>query len=90
MNEQMMKHAWSNYVTFAWGKNELKPLTRTGHSDSIFGNADVGVTIVDSLDTLYLMDLHDEFRQGELWVQSNLTKQAFTSSVSFNHLFTIF
>ena len=64
----MMKLAWDSYHEYAWGANELRPLTRKRHSANIFGNADTGATIVDGLDTLYIMGLMDEFKQGRDWV----------------------
>lgn len=33
----MMKFAWDNYKTYAWGKNELRPLTKNGHIGNMFG-----------------------------------------------------
>lgn len=33
----MMKFAWDNYKHYAWGKNELRPLTRNGHIGNMFG-----------------------------------------------------
>lgn len=68
----MMKHAWDNYVRYAWGKNELKPVSKRGHSASIFGANSLGATIVDGMDTLYIMGLDDEFRQGRDWVDQHL------------------
>ena len=62
----MMKHAWSGYVKFAWGANELKPISAKGHSASIFGSRHLGATIVDGLDTLYLMGLLKEYMAGTL------------------------
>ncbi|NP_001089924.1 uncharacterized protein LOC734993 isoform X1 [Xenopus laevis] len=70
--KEMMKHAWDNYKQYGWGHNELKPIARKGHSTNIFGNSQMGATIVDALDTLYIMGLLDEFRDGQEWVQSNL------------------
>ncbi|XP_049291726.1 mannosyl-oligosaccharide alpha-1,2-mannosidase IA isoform X2 [Anopheles funestus] len=70
---QMMVHAWSNYKLYAWGKNELRPLSKRGHSNSIFGSFDLGATIVDGLDTLYLMGLHKEFDEGREWVERKFT-----------------
>ncbi|XP_076378848.1 uncharacterized protein LOC117223883 isoform X3 [Megalopta genalis] len=70
--KEMMKHGWDNYVRYAWGKNELKPISKKGHSASIFGAANMGATIVDGLDTLYIMGLHDEFKQGRDWIAENL------------------
>lgn len=34
---QMMKFAWDNYKLYAWGKNELRPLTKNGHIGNMFG-----------------------------------------------------
>ncbi|PIO31844.1 hypothetical protein AB205_0163950, partial [Aquarana catesbeiana] len=70
--EKMMKHAWDNYRQYGWGHNELKPIARKGHSTNIFGNSQMGATIVDALDTLYIMGLMEEFRDGQEWVQNNL------------------
>ncbi|KAL4708310.1 hypothetical protein ACJJTC_007716 [Scirpophaga incertulas] len=66
--KEMMQHAWKNYKLYAWGKNELKPISKRAHLSSVFGGGDLGATIVDGLDTLYLMGLHDEFREGRDWV----------------------
>ena len=70
---QMARHAWQGYVDYAWGENELKPISKRGHSASIFGkNTRLGATIVDSLDTLYMMGLMDQFNQGKEWVRNSL------------------
>ena len=61
-----MQHAWSGYVKYAWGANELKPISAKGHSASIFGSRHLGATIVDGLDTLYLMGLLKEYKEGEM------------------------
>lgn len=71
--KEMMIHAWDNYKLYAWGKNELKPISKRGHSGSIFGAFDLGATIVDGLDTLYLMGLHKEFDEGRDWVERKFT-----------------
>ncbi|XP_037532495.1 mannosyl-oligosaccharide 1,2-alpha-mannosidase IC-like [Nematolebias whitei] len=34
---EMMKFAWDNYKLYAWGKNELRPLTKNGHIGNMFG-----------------------------------------------------
>jgi len=49
----MMKFAWDGYVAHAWGQNELNPITKSGHSGSIFGSAHLGATIVDAADTFF-------------------------------------
>uniref|UniRef100_A0A182N1H4 alpha-1,2-Mannosidase n=1 Tax=Anopheles dirus TaxID=7168 RepID=A0A182N1H4_9DIPT len=79
---QMMQHAWSNYKLYAWGKNELRPLSKRGHSNSIFGSFDLGATIVDGLDTLYLMGLHKEFDEGREWVERKFTLENVDAELS--------
>ncbi|XP_078734248.1 mannosyl-oligosaccharide 1,2-alpha-mannosidase IB-like [Lampetra fluviatilis] len=69
---EMMKFAWDNYKTYAWGANELQPLSKIPHATSIFGSARMGATIVDALDTLYIMGLHEEFMDGARWVSKHL------------------
>lgn len=68
----MTLHAWNSYKKYAWGKNELKPLSRTFHQTGIFGSgSDLGATIVDSLDTLHIMGLHDEVKLATEWIKKN-------------------
>jgi len=45
-------HAWNGYRTFAWAHDELKPVSK-GWVDWM----GVGLTIIDSLDTMYIMGL---------------------------------
>ena len=71
--KDMMKLAWSSYKKYAWGANELKPISKRGHSPGIFGSAsNLGATIVDALDTLYIMKLVDEYNEAKDWVMQNL------------------
>ena len=69
---QMMQHAWDGYAKYAWGKNEVRPVSLRGHTASIFGQASMGATIVDSLDTLYIMGMIDEYEKARGWVESEL------------------
>ncbi|NWS95221.1 MA1A1 mannosidase, partial [Mionectes macconnelli] len=69
--KEMMKHAWDNYKRYAWGLNELKPISKQGHSSNLFGNIQ-GATIVDALDTLYIMEMKEEFKEATEWVEKNL------------------
>jgi len=68
----MMQFAWQMYAKYAWGQNELKPVSRRGHSTNIFGSAALGATIVDALDTLYIMGLDKEYSEGRDWVDKSL------------------
>merc|ERR1712223_2376964 len=78
----MMEHAWNGYVKYAWGANEVKPLSKRGHSASVFGSAQMGATIVDAMDTLYIMGLHDEFNKGREWIEQNLDFNHVTGEIS--------
>lgn len=61
-----MKHSWTGYKTFAWGHDNLKPISQSFHD--WFG---LGLTIVDSLDTLYIMDMQEEFEEAKKWIESS-------------------
>jgi hypothetical protein len=47
-----MRHAWSAYRKYAWGHDELRPISKTWQEWM-----GVGLTIVDAIDTLYIMAL---------------------------------
>ncbi|TDG48734.1 hypothetical protein AWZ03_004846 [Drosophila navojoa] len=61
------KHSWAGYKTYAWGHDNLKPVSQTSHE--WFG---LGLSIVDSLDTMYIMGLEDEFNEARDWVKDSL------------------
>ena len=65
---EAMRHAWTGYKAHAWGRDELKPVSGRG-SDNWGGLA---VTMVDSLDTLWMMGLRDEFDEAERWIAEHL------------------
>lgn len=49
--------------------DELLPLAKDGKQSF----AAMGATLLDSLSTLWIMGLKDEFAHGRAWVASNLT-----------------
>lgn len=52
------KHAWVGYKKYAWGHDHLRPISKT--YQDWFG---LGLTIVDSIDTMYILGLNEgEFR----------------------------
>ena len=61
------KHAWKAYKTHAWGKDELKPVSKD--SNEWFN---LGLTLIDSLDTMWLMGLTKEFEEAKHWVEQDL------------------
>lgn len=68
--KEMMRFAWQSYRRYAMGKNELRPLTKDGYEGNMFGGLS-GATVIDSLDTLYLMELKEEFQEAKAWVEEN-------------------
>ncbi|KAL5675064.1 hypothetical protein ACJX0J_011195, partial [Zea mays] len=66
--KEAMLHAWNSYVKYAWGMDELQPQSKNGINS--FGG--LGATLVDSLDTLYIMGLKDEFQKARDWVAESL------------------
>ncbi|XP_076662021.1 alpha-Mannosidase class I b [Halictus rubicundus] len=61
------KHSWNGYKEYAWGHDTVKPISRKYHE--WFG---LGLTIVDSLDTMYIMGLNNEFLEAKAWVDKSL------------------
>ncbi|OON22410.1 glycosyl hydrolase family 47 [Opisthorchis viverrini] len=56
----------------ARGHNELKPISLTGHQPFVLGSLPMGATIVDALDTLYMMNLEEEFNEARNYVVEEL------------------
>lgn len=63
-----MIHAWSSYEKYAWGHDELQPQTKNW-VDSFGG---LGATLIDSLDTLYIMGLDEQFQRAREWIAKDL------------------
>ena len=62
-----MLHAWAGYKRHAWGQDELEPVSQLGITS--FG---MGLTLVDSLDTLILMGLEAEVAEVLEWIERQL------------------
>jgi hypothetical protein len=63
-----MRHCWNGYKQHAWGFDELKP--QSGRGQNNWGG--MGVTLLDSLDTLWLMGMREEFEEATEWVEQHL------------------
>ncbi|ODV80784.1 glycoside hydrolase family 47 protein [Suhomyces tanzawaensis NRRL Y-17324] len=61
--------SWHNYEKYGWGKDVYHPISETGKN---MGPKPLGWMIVDSLDTLILMDAKDEVERARLWVVKDL------------------
>jgi mannosyl-oligosaccharide alpha-1,2-mannosidase len=68
-------HAWRAYERLAWGHDELMPVSG-GASEFFDADHPVGLTIVEALDTLFLMGLDAEVTKGVAWIRDNLDFRA--------------
>ncbi|HEY3752848.1 MAG TPA: glycoside hydrolase family 47 protein [Pseudonocardiaceae bacterium] len=64
-------HAWRGYQKFAWGHDEVHPLTGTFSEFFVDGHP-IGLSIIEALDTLYVMGLDDDLAAGVAWIEQNL------------------
>ena len=62
-------HAWDDYVKYAWGHDELKPLSKTPRD--WYGQS-LLMTPVDALDTLILMGLTDQAGKDRQLIDTQL------------------
>lgn len=60
-------HAWKAYKMYSWGKDELQPISKG--SNEWFN---LGLTLVDALDTMWLMGLSEEFEEARNWVEKEM------------------
>ena len=68
--KSMMKDAWDVYVAYAWGYDEVKPNSKSIH-DRHGSRIPMGTSIVDSMSTLYIMGLDEEFEKGRKWIEES-------------------
>lgn len=78
-------HGWRGYAEFAWGFDEVKPISN-GFVNTFNG---WGATIVDSLDTMLIMGLKEEFALAREFVstldflKSNSTINVFETNIRY-------
>lgn len=65
---EAVKWAWKGYKQCAWGKDDLLPLSCKGGEWF-----DLGITLVDSLDLLWLVGMDEEFQEAKDWVANDLS-----------------
>ncbi|KAI1790982.1 glycoside hydrolase [Ganoderma leucocontextum] len=73
------KHAWLAYERDAMGDDEYHPISQKGSNLTEAGG--IGYTVADSIDTMLLMGLHDEYARARKWVE---TKMSFDRDADFN------
>ncbi|KAJ6608840.1 glycoside hydrolase [Mycena sp. CBHHK59/15] len=73
------KHAWLAYERDAMGDDEYHPISRKGSNLTDAGG--IGYTVIDSIDTMLLMGLEDEYARARKWVE---TSMSFDRDANFN------
>jgi mannosidase alpha-like ER degradation enhancer 2 len=63
-------HSWLAYERYAWGHDELRPVSRTPHD---WHGQSLLMTPVDTLDTLILMGLKDEAEKAKALIVERLS-----------------
>src|ERR1041385_2911350 len=63
-------HAWNGYKKYAWGHDDLKPLSKTYHD---WYAEPLLMTPVDALDTMILMGFNDEAKETREYIATHLS-----------------
>lgn len=63
-------HAWEGYKKAAWGYDEVRPVSG-GRNDFFASGHTFGLSIVEALDTLWLMELDDEVQLAADWIEAH-------------------
>src|SRR5437773_5691087 len=63
-------HAWNGYKQYAWGHDDLKPLSKTYHD---WYAEPLLMTPIDALDTMMLMGLNDEAKSTREYIATHLS-----------------
>lgn len=63
-------HAWNGYKKYAWGHDDLKPLSKTHHD---WYPQPLLMTPVDALDTMILMEFDEEAAATRKYILDNLS-----------------
>lgn len=64
-------HAWNGYKQFGWGYDEVRPVSGTPKNFFV-PNHSFGLSIIEALDTLYVMELDDELGRCITWLRGHL------------------
>ncbi len=65
-------HAWNGYKQFAWGHDEVHPVSGTFSEFFVPGHP-IGLSIIEALDTLYVMELDADLAASVAWIEQNLS-----------------
>ncbi|TFK56896.1 glycoside hydrolase family 47 protein [Heliocybe sulcata] len=76
---EAFKHAWLAYERDAMGDDEYHPISHKGSNLTQAGG--IGYTVADSIDTMLMMGLDEEYKRAREWVA---TKLSFDRDANFN------
>lgn len=68
--KQEFLHSWNAYKQYAWGHDDLKPLSKSYHD--WYGES-LLMTPVDALDVMYIMDLKEEAEKTKNYITANIS-----------------
>jgi Glycosyl hydrolase family 47 len=71
MVRQEFLHAWDGYVKYAYGFDQVMPVSMTPN-DFFVPSHSIGLSIIEALDTQYVMGLDDQVHDGVQWIRHNL------------------
>ncbi len=66
-----MAWAWSQYRERAWGRDEIRPISG-GFSSFPLKTEHLGLSLIEAMDTLWVMGLDAEFAEALGWVKASL------------------
>ncbi|HJP74742.1 MAG TPA: glycoside hydrolase family 47 protein, partial [Pseudonocardiaceae bacterium] len=64
-------HCWNGYKKFAWGHDQVNPVSGTSNEFFVDGHP-IGLSMIEALDTLYVMELDDELSASVKWIDQNV------------------
>lgn len=73
------KHLWKSYEEMAYGADELNPIS--GKRVNRWG--DVAMTLIDNIDTLYMMGFKEEFEKAKQFLKNFSFKDKYASVSTF-------
>ncbi|KAK0200947.1 glycoside hydrolase family 47 protein [Desarmillaria ectypa] len=68
---EAFKYAWRAYERDAMGSDEYHPISRNGSNLTDAGG--IGYTVIDSIDTMLIMGLNDDYARARTWVADKLS-----------------
>lgn len=63
------KESWNTYENHAFGYDVYHPVSETGEN---MGPKPLGWMVVDSIDSLWIMDLKEEYERAKTWIKNDL------------------